>query len=101
MHELNQLELQFLLLNDFSLMIPLDEMQHYADQLLYYGGSPAAVTTAAAASAAVEAGQAMQTAPAPGAAATAGAASVTAAGTLDATARVTHDGHGDVPMHSG
>ncbi|KAH8090364.1 cyclin PHO80-like protein, partial [Filobasidium floriforme] len=27
--ELNQLELQFLLLNDFHLMIPLDEMQQY------------------------------------------------------------------------
>ncbi|KDN36879.1 cyclin-related 2, partial [Tilletiaria anomala UBC 951] len=28
-HELNQLELQFLLLNDFKLVIPLDEMQRY------------------------------------------------------------------------
>jgi hypothetical protein len=37
-HELNQLELQFLLLNDFSLVIPLEEMQRYADQLLIYGG---------------------------------------------------------------
>ncbi|KAN0061691.1 cyclin-like protein interacting with PHO85 [Thecaphora frezii] len=36
-HELNQLELQFLLLNDFRLTIPLDEMQRYADQLLMYG----------------------------------------------------------------
>ncbi|KAH8922474.1 cyclin-domain-containing protein [Atractiella rhizophila] len=36
LHELNQLELQFLLLNDFNLMIPLDEMQRYADQLLVY-----------------------------------------------------------------
>lgn len=36
-HELNQLELQFLLLNDFRLVIPLDEMQRYADQLLVYG----------------------------------------------------------------
>ena len=35
--ELNQLELQFLLLNDFNLVIPLDEMQRYADQLLAYG----------------------------------------------------------------
>ncbi|CBQ73106.1 related to PCL6-cyclin like protein interacting with Pho85p [Sporisorium reilianum SRZ2] len=35
-HELNQLELQFLLLNDFRLTIPLDEMQRYADQLLMY-----------------------------------------------------------------
>ena len=30
MHELNQLELQFLLLNDFNLVVPLDEMQRYA-----------------------------------------------------------------------
>lgn len=37
-HELNQLELQFLLLNDFNLMIPLEEMQRYANQLLVYGG---------------------------------------------------------------
>lgn len=36
-HELNQLELQFLLLNDFRLTIPLEEMQRYADQLLAYG----------------------------------------------------------------
>lgn len=36
--ELNQLELQFLLLNDFYLMIPLNEMQQYADRLLQYGG---------------------------------------------------------------
>lgn len=35
--ELNQLELQFLLLNDFDLMIPLDEMQQYANRLLAYG----------------------------------------------------------------
>jgi len=38
-HELNQLELQFLLLNDFSLVIPLEEMQRYADQLLVYGSA--------------------------------------------------------------
>ncbi|CAE7229587.1 unnamed protein product [Rhizoctonia solani] len=40
--ELNQLELQFLLLNDFRLSIPLDEMQRYAEQLLRYsaGMSP-------------------------------------------------------------
>ncbi|KAK0550547.1 cyclin-like protein interacting with PHO85 [Tilletia horrida] len=36
-HELNQLELQFLLLNDFHLVIPLEEIQRYADQLLIYG----------------------------------------------------------------
>lgn len=32
--ELNHLELQFLLLNDFKLMIPLEELQRYADLLL-------------------------------------------------------------------
>lgn len=36
MHELNQLELQFLLLNDFHLMITMEEIQQYADQLLAY-----------------------------------------------------------------
>jgi hypothetical protein len=40
-HELNQLELQFLLLNDFRLTIPLEEMQRYADQLLMYGSGRA------------------------------------------------------------
>lgn len=30
------MELQFLLLNDFNLVIPLEEMQRYADQLLVY-----------------------------------------------------------------
>ncbi|KAG4301684.1 hypothetical protein PCK1_002169 [Pneumocystis canis] len=34
--ELNHLELQFLLINDFRLMIPLKEMQQYGDQLLRY-----------------------------------------------------------------
>ncbi|GAA5993719.1 hypothetical protein JCM11641_000857 [Rhodosporidiobolus odoratus] len=34
--ELNQLELQFLLLNDFRLKIPTDELQRYADQLILY-----------------------------------------------------------------
>lgn len=34
--ELNQLELQFLLLNDFRLVIPKDEMQRYAEQLLLF-----------------------------------------------------------------
>jgi len=34
--ELNQLELQFLLLNDFNLVIPADEMQRYASQLIAY-----------------------------------------------------------------
>ncbi|GAA5889821.1 hypothetical protein JCM6882_004335 [Rhodosporidiobolus microsporus] len=36
LHELNQLELQFLLLNDFRLKIPTDELQRYADQLILY-----------------------------------------------------------------
>lgn len=35
-HELNQLELQFLLLNNFTLMIPPEEMQSYGDRLLAY-----------------------------------------------------------------
>ncbi|ORX36329.1 cyclin-domain-containing protein [Kockovaella imperatae] len=35
-HELNQLELQFLLLNDFRLVIPIEEMQRYGDRLLGY-----------------------------------------------------------------
>lgn len=38
--ELNQLELQFLLLNDFRLMISAEEMQHYAEQLIQFS-SPA------------------------------------------------------------
>ncbi|KAJ1310936.1 hypothetical protein OPQ81_009448 [Rhizoctonia solani] len=40
--ELNQLELHFLLLNDFRLSIPIDEMQRYAEQLFRYsaGMSP-------------------------------------------------------------
>lgn len=36
MNELNQLELQFLLLNDFRLVIPVDELQRYADQLILF-----------------------------------------------------------------
>ncbi|ORY27494.1 cyclin-domain-containing protein [Naematelia encephala] len=35
-NELNALELQFLLLNDFRLVIPPDEMQRYGDRLLGY-----------------------------------------------------------------
>jgi len=35
-HELNQLELHFLLLTDFRLTIPLAEIQQYGDQLLAY-----------------------------------------------------------------
>lgn len=35
-HELNQLELHFLLLTDFRLTIPLSELQQYGDQLLVY-----------------------------------------------------------------
>ncbi|KAL0061163.1 cyclin-like protein interacting with PHO85 [Marasmius tenuissimus] len=38
--ELNQLELQFLLLNDFNLVIPTDEMQRYAEQLILFSTSP-------------------------------------------------------------
>ncbi|KAK7696569.1 hypothetical protein QCA50_001227 [Cerrena zonata] len=34
--ELNQLELQFLLLNDFRLLISTDEMQSYAEQLIRF-----------------------------------------------------------------
>ncbi|KAJ7179498.1 cyclin-domain-containing protein [Mycena filopes] len=41
--ELNQLELQFLLLNDFRLVIPRDEMQRYAEQLILFSSAPDAV----------------------------------------------------------
>ncbi|ORY82476.1 cyclin PHO80-like protein, partial [Protomyces lactucae-debilis] len=34
--ELNHLEFQFLLMNDFRLMIPLEELQRYGDQLLHF-----------------------------------------------------------------
>lgn len=44
-HELNQLELQFLLLNDFKLVIPLAELQSYADQLLVYATRHGAIAT--------------------------------------------------------
>lgn len=37
--ELNQLELQFLLLNDFRLVISSDEMQRYAEQLILFSRS--------------------------------------------------------------
>lgn len=37
--ELNQLELQFLLLNDFRLVIHNDEMQRYAEQLILFSQS--------------------------------------------------------------
>jgi len=43
--ELNQLELQFLLLNDFRLVIPVEEMQRYADQLFLYSTSHASPPT--------------------------------------------------------
>ncbi|KAI0786478.1 cyclin-domain-containing protein [Abortiporus biennis] len=39
--ELNQLELQFLLLNDFRLMISMEEMQSYAEQLIRFSQSNA------------------------------------------------------------
>ncbi|KAF7313470.1 Cyclin-domain-containing protein [Mycena chlorophos] len=41
--ELNQLELQFLLLNDFRLVIPREEMQRYAEQLILFSNSPESV----------------------------------------------------------
>ncbi|SCZ96433.1 BZ3500_MvSof-1268-A1-R1_Chr8-2g10190 [Microbotryum saponariae] len=51
LQELNQLELQFLLLNDFRLVIPVDELQRYADQLVLFwvgrnGSAPSAATPA-------------------------------------------------------
>ncbi|SCV67295.1 BQ2448_5941 [Microbotryum intermedium] len=51
LQELNQLELQFLLLNDFRLVIRVDELQRYADQLVLFwvgrnGSAPAAATPA-------------------------------------------------------
>ncbi|EFI27629.1 hypothetical protein CC1G_14555 [Coprinopsis cinerea okayama7 len=39
LHELNQLELQFLLLNDFRLVISGAEMQRYAEQLILFSKS--------------------------------------------------------------
>lgn len=39
LQELNQLELQFLLLNDFRLVIRGDEMQRYAEQLILFSKS--------------------------------------------------------------
>jgi len=41
--ELNQLELQFLLLNDFKLVISSDEMQRYAEQLILFSRSSGAL----------------------------------------------------------
>jgi len=41
--ELNQLELQFLLLNDFRLVISSDEMQRYAEQLILFSRSSGAL----------------------------------------------------------
>ena len=43
--ELNQLELQFLLLNDFRLVIARAEMQHYAEQLIMFARSSAALAS--------------------------------------------------------
>ncbi|GAA5823219.1 hypothetical protein JCM10212_001117 [Sporobolomyces blumeae] len=64
LHELNQLELQFLLLNDFRLKIPTDELQRYADQLILFwigrngtSNPPAAAAAQAAASACSTSGQ--------------------------------------------
>ncbi|WFD35410.1 cyclin-like protein interacting with PHO85 [Malassezia cuniculi] len=42
-HELNQLELHFLLLNDFRLTIPMYEIQQYANQLLAYASERGAL----------------------------------------------------------
>ena len=44
MTELNQLELQFLLLNNFSLMISQEEMQFYASKLVRQGQVPPGVS---------------------------------------------------------
>jgi len=46
-HELNQLELHFLLLTDFRLMIPVSEIQQYGDQLLAYAHDRSASSTVA------------------------------------------------------
>lgn len=46
--ELNQLELQFLLLNDFRLMISAEEMQRYAEQLIQFSQSNRHQTSSAA-----------------------------------------------------
>ena len=126
-HELNQLELQFLLLNDFRLTIPLEEMQRYADQLLMYASgrpemvkmtkelapahvsgekraethaSPAAMSAAAdTKQAAPDAAKAEQTAEA-GAAPDASSASTGLAGSngIEATGRSEADAEGDVHM---
>ena len=42
--ELNQLELQFLLLNNFDLVISSDEMQRYAETLFKYSDSHAVIS---------------------------------------------------------
>lgn len=44
--ELNQLELQFLLLNDFRLVISSEEMQKYAEQLILFSRSSALMSGA-------------------------------------------------------
>lgn len=44
-HELNQLELHFLLLTDFRLTIPISEIQQYGDQLLAYASDRSASST--------------------------------------------------------
>ncbi|XP_006459757.1 hypothetical protein AGABI2DRAFT_135089 [Agaricus bisporus var. bisporus H97] len=43
LQELNQLELQFLLLNDFRLVISSDEMQRYAEQLILFSRTSGAM----------------------------------------------------------
>ncbi|KAF5393849.1 hypothetical protein D9757_000410 [Collybiopsis confluens] len=47
--ELNQLELQFLLLNNFNLVIPKDEMRRYAEQLILFSSvSPGSIPSLSA-----------------------------------------------------
>ena len=70
LNELNQLELQFLLLNDFRLKIPVDELQRYADQLILYwvgrnGEGPQVDHPGEPGAAPVSSGQAPAQAPAP------------------------------------
>ncbi|GAA5999250.1 hypothetical protein JCM5350_000691 [Sporobolomyces pararoseus] len=67
LHELNQLELQFLLLNDFRLKVPTDELQRYADQLILFwiGRNGTSNPPAAAASKAAASGASVPSSPHP------------------------------------
>ncbi|BFZ57796.1 cyclin-like protein interacting with PHO85 [Savitreella phatthalungensis] len=51
--ELNHLEFQFLLMNDFRLLVPLEDLQRYADQLLLFWGAEGTPTRIEAKSGAV------------------------------------------------